>query len=307
MDPLSPTGFIASVLIGLVAGVVGGLAGIGGSIIMLPALALFFGYQTPDKAEHHLYMASAMCVNAVVAFFSARKHAQVGAVHKPTVLVLLPAMCLAIVVGVLVSDRFDGRIPKLGLVLFLLGFCLYTLLTVRHKPKAIPEGEVELPRARLRSIAGVTGLAAGFLGIGGGIVMVPLLQVVGKVPLRRAIAASASVMWVSAIIGASLKLYTLHSHEQSWLDALALASLMALGAVGGARLGATLTHKLRLPYLKLTIAIILGVAAIRMGLNSLNDFQAPEPSAESVTTPIREASPPGSPANGEESPGPEGG
>lgn len=272
MDPLTPTGFIASIAIGLVAGVVGGLAGVGGSIIMLPALALFFGYNTPDKSEHHLYMASAMCVNAVVAYFSARKHAQVGAVHKPTVLVLLPPMCLAIIAGVLVSDRFDGRIPKLGLVVFILGFCLYTLLTIKKKPVDAPEADAPPRRVRLSTIAGTTGFAAGFLGIGGGIVMVPLLQVVGKIPLRRAIAASASVMWVSAIIGASLKLFTLGSHEQSWLDALALAALMALGAVGGARLGATLTHKLRLPWLKAAIAIILGVAAVRMAANSIKDF-----------------------------------
>ncbi len=58
---------LAPLTIGLVAGLVGGLAGIGGSIIMLPALGLFLGYKTPARTEHHLYMASAMTVNILVA------------------------------------------------------------------------------------------------------------------------------------------------------------------------------------------------------------------------------------------------
>ena len=294
MDFLDPAGVIASILIGLFAGLVGGLAGIGGSIIMLPALALWFGYQTPDHDEHHLYMASAMCVNAVVAYFSARKHKQHGALHAPTVRVVLPAMCVAIVAGVLVSNRLDGTIPKLALVAFILAYCVYSAIpdkkapTPTRKPSAQAEGDSDddlQPRPlRLSLVATITGFAAGFLGIGGGILLVPLLQVVGRLPLRRAIAASAAVMWITAIIGATLKLTTLSSLGLDWLDALALASLMAIGAVLGARSGATLTHTLKLPHLKIAIAIILAIAAVRMAASTWSEMRDGH-SPEAQTTP----------------------
>ncbi|MFG0305201.1 MAG: sulfite exporter TauE/SafE family protein [Phycisphaerales bacterium JB040] len=329
MDFLDPAGVIASIVIGLVAGLVGGMAGIGGSIIMLPALALWFGYDTPGRTEHHAYMAAAMCVNAVVAFFSARKHAAKGAVHTPTVTVLLPAMIAAIVAGVLISNQFDGTIPKLALVVFILGYCVYCVIPPRKpsphakadpndpngavlrpegrstptsKPSPHAEGDPEDPngavlrpegrstppqRLRLSAVAALTGFAAGFLGIGGGIILVPLLQVVGKIPLRRAIAASATVMIFTAPIGAALKLSTLHTFGIDWLDALALASLMAIGAVLGARAGATLTHSLRLPHLKLAIALILAAAAVRMAANSINELTqgTPAPTTTPAETP----------------------
>lgn len=263
---------ILTLLIGLVAGVVGGLAGIGGSIIMLPALALLLGYSTPDKAEQHLYQAAAMCVNVVVAWASSRRHKEAG-VHDPALRRrLLPGLVLGIVVGVLISEQMSGAWLKYGLVVFLWLYCLYNVGTVivhrlKERPHDPAPTDTALPTDglwRIGVIGWLTGTPSGILGIGGGIIMVPLMQVWGRVGLRRAIAASASVMWVSAAIGATLKVYGLASHEQSRLDALSLAGPMALGAFLGSRIGATLTHRLKLPHLKLAISGVLAIAGLRL-------------------------------------------
>lgn len=250
--------------IGLVAGVVGGLAGIGGSIIMIPALALILKYETPDKSEHHLYMAAAMCVNVVVSVTSHWKHRRKG-VRDPRLLkLLLPGMVGGIGFGVLLSDQLEGNTLKLALVCFLMLYCVYNAATAVFK---LPERElegVEASGARVLTIGGGTGVLSGLLGIGGGIVMVPLMQIWARIPLRRAIAASASVMWISAAIGASLKVFGLRQHGLSWVDAVLLAGPMAAGAAVGAPIGATLTHALKLPHLKLAISIILAIAGARM-------------------------------------------
>ena len=258
-----------SVVIGLVAGAAGGLAGIGGSIVMLPALALLFGFQTEDKAEQHLYMASAMCVNIVVSLFSSRQHRKAGAVDKRLVRVILPLMSLAIIGGVLLSNAFDGAVMKYGLVAFLFAYVTYTIFGV-FQPKAIRhdfDNQTELS-VRTRGVAGViaavTGTLAGFLGIGGGIVMVPALQILARIPLKQAIAASAAVMWVSSSIGAFLKVITLGDEGQDWRAALLLAACMATGAVVGAPLGAKLTHRLPVRWLRLVLAVILAGAGARM-------------------------------------------
>ncbi|GAB4384336.1 MAG: sulfite exporter TauE/SafE family protein [Phycisphaerales bacterium] len=253
-------------VIGLIAGLVGGMAGIGGSIVMLPGLALLLGYATPDRAEHHLYMASAMLVNVVVAYFSKVQHARQGAVRPDLVRPILASMCFSIVLGVVVVNFFEGTIAKNVLVVFILTYCLFNLYSaVRRLPEPEPHqqrGGVVL----LVVIGSLTGFMAGFLGIGGGIVMIPMLQLIARVPLRQSIAASAAVMWVTAIIGSITKLSLLHTHGQHWQDALAIAAPMGLGAVVGARFGAWATHKLRLPFLKIAISLILGASAVRLAL-----------------------------------------
>lgn len=252
-----------ALLIGLLAGVVGGLAGIGGSIVMLPALGVVFGYSGKDAPEQHLYAASAMCVNVVVALVSSRKHKDHGALDTRVRNRLIPGMLIGIVGGVWLSNQLDGRPLKQGMAAFLFAFVAWTLFqTIR----GLPERELSDARptwSRLGPIGGGTGVLAGLLGIGGGIVMVPLMQLVCRLQLRRAIAASASVMWVSAIIGAGLKVWTLPEHGQSRVEAVSLAAAMAVGAVGGAPIGAWMTHRLKLPALRVVISVVLAIGGAR--------------------------------------------
>ncbi|MCZ7632899.1 MAG: sulfite exporter TauE/SafE family protein [Phycisphaerales bacterium] len=196
---MSPAEIAIAAAIGLVAGLLGGLCGIGGSIVMLPALGLLFGYDDEQRTRHHLYMASAMLVNVVVAFVALRQHTRAGAVRGELVRLILPAMAVAVVAGVLSSNAFPGTVPKLALVAFIFAFTLYTLFTtVRSIPDPPPPEAQRCSPALFAAIGLVTGFLAGFLAIGGGIVLVPLLQIAARVPLRNAIATSAAVMWLTA-------------------------------------------------------------------------------------------------------------
>ncbi len=252
-----------ALVIGLVAGVVGGLAGIGGSIVMLPALGIVYGFSGKDAPQQHLYAASAMCVNVVVALVSSVKHKSEGALDPTVRNRLLPGMILGVIGGVIVSNMLDGKPLKQILAGFLLAYAAWTVFqTVR----GLPERDLEAARpswGRLGPIGGGTGFLAGLLGIGGGIVLVPATQLISKLQLRRAIAASASVMWISAGVGAALKVWTLPQHRQSRVEALSIAAAMALGAVAGSPIGAWMTHRLKLPALRVVIAAILAAAGAR--------------------------------------------
>ena len=276
--------FSIALIIGLVAGTVGGLAGIGGSIIMLPALAIIFGYKTPEQNEQHLYIGAAMCVNVVVSFFSWGRHRKAGAVRRDIAVPLAIAMCTFVLAGVFWGSSLSGVWPGRALIVFILGYAIYNVVaTIRGKT----EQPLDAPRPSLWvlvPIGAVTGVASGFLGIGGGIVLVPLLQA-AKVPLRQAIASSAAVMWISAAIGATFKLSLLHNYGLHPLDALAFAGPMALGAVFGARAGATMTHKLKLPWLRTSIAVILAAAAIRMGMADYKQYKSHNGTGVESSTP----------------------
>jgi hypothetical protein len=252
--------------IGLGAGVLGGLAGVGGSMLILPALGLILGYPDP-KGSHHLYMAAAMATNLVVSIPAAWRHWHAGAVRTDLVGTLVVATGSSLAAGVVISNRVSGWSLMLMLAGFQVCYCAWTLwLVARGLPEPGPEGE-RVTRGRLVGSAGATGLTAGLLGLGGGVLQVPLLQVLCGLRLRQAIGTSSAVICLTAVVGAGLKLWALPGLVQTAGSAsavgraLELAAMMTPGAVIGALLGATLTHKLPLAAVRVLIVTLLLASA----------------------------------------------
>ncbi len=260
-------------VIGALAGVLGGLAGIGGSMIMLPALAVFV-YDPDPGTAHHMFMAAAMVVNIVVSFPAALRHRKAKAINYGALRVILPAMAISIVVGVLVSNEFDGLILRKILAGFIAAYALMTIARYfRKTPEPEQQGQ-DIHVVRLSAIGLATGMVAGLLGIGGGVLMVPMLQVFCKMPIRNAIATSSAVMVLTAVVGASLKLATLGpEHGRSVIDALIIAAALSPTAFIGGRLGAALTHRLPLQTVRLVVSIALLIVAARMAADAWSKRQ----------------------------------
>lgn len=254
-------------MIGLVAGLVGGMAGIGGSLVMLPALGLLLGYDEPQRSVQHVYMAAAMIVNVLVALPATLQHARAGNVKRELVRHVLPSMAVAIILGVLLSETFDGRRLVHVLAAFIIA---YSLVNVVGALSGRAEREWSGARGGPGALCGVGALGgffAGLLGIGGGVVMVPLLQVLCRVPLRAAVGTSSAVMCISATIGGSLKLWGVPSHGHSITETLLLAAAMAPTAILGGLAGAKLANHLPVRSLRLVVSLLLAVAAARLALS----------------------------------------
>ena len=263
---IDPLDLVAAAVIGLAAGLIGGLAGIGGSVIMLPGMAWAFGYPEGDHSRHHLYMAAAMVVNVIVSVPAALRHHRERAIQFPVLKRLLPPMLIGVVSGVLVSNMIDGRWLKIMLAGFIVVYCLNNLVRIVRRHDESHE-EALTPRTNPAVILGIgtfVGFTAGLLGLGGGVLLVPLLQMAARLRLRHAIATSSAVLGVSALIGAALKVGTLHVHGLTMTDALLLSLAMAPTAAIGARLGAPMTHKLPIIWVRIVITALLLVAAGRM-------------------------------------------
>ncbi len=251
-------------LIGLAAGSLGGLAGVGGSMIIIPGLALLLGFHTPGHDEQHLYMATAMVVNVLVSLPAASRHAKEGAVRWDLYRVILPAMVLAIVLGVLLGNLVHGERLKDALAAFIALYCVFNLVRVFMRQGDFREDQERASRWRLIVCAGVTGLISGLLGLGGGVVLVPMLQLVCRVRLRQAIGTTLAVMPASAVIGAVLKVATLGSHGQRMSDVLVLVLLLGPLSMLGGHLGAVLSHRLPLRVVRMLIFALLMIVALKL-------------------------------------------
>ncbi len=250
--------------IGFVAGVVGGLAGVGGSLIMIPGLALTLGYQTEAHAEHHVYMAAAMAVNVVVAARAARRHARADAVRRDLARTLIPPMLISIVLGVILSNFLEGAWLRLAFAAFLAAYSLAMIATAAGRRNESSERPERVTRSALVATGSTAGLVAGVLGLGGGVVIVPMLQAVSRVALRQSVATSTYVMQFTAVVGAALKIASLPALGLPITDALLYGGLMAPTALLGAPLGARLTHALPLAWVRLAVGLVLLASAARL-------------------------------------------
>lgn len=267
MDPVTQSALIAC--IGLVAGLIGGLSGLGGSVIMLPGLAILIGYADESHVEQHTYQAAAMAVNFLVAVPAVWRHTNAGVVSKALLLRLLPPAVVCIVIGVLVSDQIQGDalITILAAVIAVMVIAGEISGRMHHKGDSSIDDNVRIRKAT-PAIAGTgiaTGFLAGLLGIGGGVIAVTSLQVLGKIQIRQAIAASTAVMCLTAPVGAIVKMSTLEQHNQSAIDAITLVGLLGPAAVIGSLTGSWLVHKLPVKIVRPIVSLVLLVAAAKLG------------------------------------------
>ncbi len=269
----------AMLVIGLFAGVTGGLLGIGGSIVMIPAMTMVLG---PNQ---HLYQAAAMIVNFFVVVPAVRQHARAKVISLATVWRLIPLALAGVVLGVGISEiplfRGGGEAYLRGLFgLFLLCLCVFEMYRLSASTPSNSEN-TPMQRKGLAQAAGValpTGIIAGLLGVGGGVLAVPLQRRFFGSPIRTAIANSAAIIIVTSLAGAILKnIVYVRIHSSNAGSAYApifLACCLIPTAMIGSTAGSKLTHILPVRIVKTCFVIILAIASVRLIGGAWSDLPA---------------------------------
>ncbi len=258
---------LALLLIGLLAGGAGGLLGVGGSIVMIPAMTEVLG---PDQ---HLYQAAAMIVNFFVVVPAVVQHRRARAIELSTVRRLMPMALVAVLLGVGVSELSffsgEGEARLRGLfgvfLLLMAGYDLYRLF--RREGSTIDRGSIGgggLSWARAAAVAVPTGLVAGLLGVGGGLLAVPLQRRILRIPIRTAIANSATIIIATSLFGAAAKNYAFVTGHGHTLQSFLLAAVLTPTAIVGALFGSRLTHRLPLKWVKALFFALLIIAGLRL-------------------------------------------
>ena len=251
--------------IGTVMGLFGGLLGIGGSVVMIPALVLAFG------ENQHLYQASAMICNFFVGTTAAIVHKKADVLVLDVIKWLVPA-AVGIIIGVAISNSSAFARGKSYLLARIFGiFMVYVVVynCLKFRRRSSRAGDFDISGIRrsipLTVLCGLlTGIPAGLLGIGGGTVCVPLLQLFLKMPLKRAISNSAATIASIALVGAFYKNITLAQHSIVITESLRIAACVIPCAIVGAFFGSRAMHKLPSNVVRVVFILLCTLACYKL-------------------------------------------
>ena len=271
MGGMEPFHVVILLLLGLGAGIFGGLLGIGGSVIMIPVLGFILGW------PFHLAQAAAMTVNPAVALTAAIRHRKAMNVSVNTMKKVLPISIICISFAAWLSNQLQAAYLEGGFGLFLV-WVLWDQLEALRPKNANQEnkksGDCKATWPRASMTGGITGTTAGLLGIGGGLIQVPLLNRVCKLPLRKAIGTSSAIMFITALFGATVKDISLSEIiAESETDmhagyAVIGAFWLIPGALMGGWIGAKLSTSMPIKAIRIVFALLVAWAAFKMFYSS---------------------------------------
>lgn len=250
---------------GAVAGFLAGLLGVGGGLIIVPALIFIFAAAgfAPDYIAH---MAVGTSLGSIVftSISSLRAHHRRRAVRWPIVRALSPGIVVGTLLGAVLATVLSTEFLKGFFVLFVFYVGTQMLLDFRPPPaRALPG-----PRGLFAS-GGVIGIVSALVGIGGGSLSVPFMTWC-NVKLHDAIGTSAALGFPIALAGmigfASMGLTIDAPLPRGSIGFIYLPALVGLiaASVITAPLGARAAHALPVTQLRRGFAVLLYLIGARM-------------------------------------------
>jgi uncharacterized membrane protein YfcA len=270
---------LATVAIGFVSGVLSGMFGIGGGIVTTPAIRLLLG------APALVAVGTPLVAIIPSAITGAASYARSGVADVRAGVVLGVSGSATAVVGAWLTRLVGGTTVLVLTALLILYVAGDMLVSVLRAPRpeleaaeeAVAAGARRGPgpharnepsaRSRRRTVAlvgvgALTGLYSGFLGLGGGFVLVPMLARWLRLPLKAAIGTSLVAIGILSVPGAITHAVL---GNVDWPVALALV----IGVVPGAAVGARITLGASDRSIAIAFSIVLGAVGVWLAASEL--------------------------------------
>lgn len=263
-------GLLAGALLitGMIAGVLAGLLGVGGGIVIVPVLFHLFTLLGIDEAVRmHLAVGTSLATIIPTSIRSIRAHHEKGAVDFD----LLKGLGLPILAGVALGGVVAG-IAEGGILMAV--FATVALFVSVHMAFGREDWRLAdaLPTGLARGAIGtVIGLISVLMGIGGGTLGVPILNLC-SFPIHRAVGTAAgfgliiSVPGTLAMIAGGWGVPGLPPFSLGYVNLIGFA-LIVPTTVLAAPWGAQLAHAISRPALRRAFALFLALTSIRMFLD----------------------------------------
>lgn len=264
-----PTLIVALLVLGCVSGFLAGLLGIGGGMLLVPALTFVAsaqGYATDYVVK--MAVATSLATILFTSLSSVRAHHKRGAVRWEVVRLLAPGIVAGSLLGAQIARLLSTRMLALVFAVFVTYSAIQMFIDKKPKPsRQLPQG------IGMFTAGNIIGTLSSLVGAGGGFISVPLLAWC-NVPIHTAVATSSALGFPIALAGTvgyvfagwNIQDAPAESFGYLYLPALVLISVTS---VIFAPLGASAAHRLQVRQLKRAFAVLLFVLAAYMASKGL--------------------------------------
>jgi hypothetical protein len=258
------------VLLGFLVGVVASMTGVGGGSFIVPVLSIVYQFTSQEAVGTSLAVIVFTSLASTYAYSrQKRTDYRVGAFLAVTT---VPGAVLGAYLTTFVSSSLLGIIFSFFMIFVALSMLVEWHISLPkivknprlwHRKLVDSGGEMFEYDANILSafvLAFFGGLSSGLLGIGGGALIVPILNLVAGIPMHIAVATSMFIMVFTSLAGVA-------THLQLNTVRLEYSAYIAVGVIFGAQLGTVFAKRVSGKLLKKIFSVILIIVSIRLMLN----------------------------------------
>lgn len=205
MDVMEIIGYLASILIGISLGLIGG----GGSILTVPVLVYLFGESPEVSTAYSLFIVGATSLVGGV------RNASLGYVdYKTGVVFAIPAIIAVYLTRAFLVPSIPIEIVSFGsftltkdvaimifFALIMLAASISMIRDTTHSKRRKVSASSKFNIVGILTEGAVVGVLTGIVGAGGGFLIIPALVLFGKLPMKRAIGTSLLIIALKSLIG----------------------------------------------------------------------------------------------------------
>jgi len=205
--------FAMYIALGLALGALGGLFGIGGGLIAIPVLGLWFGL------DQQIAQGTALVMAVPNVFLALYRYNQRNKIDLRQALPLVGMSFCFAWLGAMLAVGVEGYLIRWGFVVFLLCVTLYNLIKLYSSPTQAVNGS-RYGWAAYGVLGAIAGTTGGLFGVGGAVVAAPVLT--SLFGTTQVMAQGLSLALAAPSTGVTLLTYAVHD-EVNWLMGVPLA------------------------------------------------------------------------------------
>lgn len=199
-------GYLASIIIGLSLGLIGS----GGSILTIPILVYLF------KVNPELATSYSLFIVGTTALYGGYNHYKLGNLQLKTALYFaIPSVISILIIREVIFPKIASTLFSIASYTIskdLLIMVVFSILMISASLSMIRKNTTEKPHYKtnylqLSFIGSLVGIVTGFLGAGGGFLIIPALLFFANLPIKQAVGTSLLIIFINSAIGFAGDLY----------------------------------------------------------------------------------------------------